>query len=128
MNNQISQMTMKFDSFSEKYIYRKYCGKRGEIPHQEQILLFSTIFCNLILDFCFKTRTRFSLRDKRLFEITEVEITRVDCICSHIIELKKINNRCKSVFLVESKIRVFLVSHFKLSPTVPEKMVNSCCH
>ena len=25
-------------------------------------------------------RTRFSLRDKRLFEITEVEITRVDCI------------------------------------------------
>ena len=27
-----------------------------------------------------KTGTRFSLRDKRLFEITEVEITRVDCI------------------------------------------------
>ena len=38
------------------------------------------IFCNLILDFCVKTRTRFSLRNKRLFEITEVEITRVDCI------------------------------------------------
>ena len=29
---------------------------------------------------CKKTPTRFSLRDKRLFEITEVEITRVDCI------------------------------------------------
>ena len=42
--------------------------------------LFSTIFCNLILDFCSKTRTRFSLRDKRLFEITEVEIMRVDCM------------------------------------------------
>ena len=27
-----------------------------------------------------RTRTRFFLRDKRLFEITEVEITRVDCI------------------------------------------------
>ena len=27
-----------------------------------------------------KTRTRFSLRDKRLFEISEVEITKVDCI------------------------------------------------
>ena len=26
-----------------------------------------------------KTRIRFSLRDKRLFEITEVEIRRVDC-------------------------------------------------
>ena len=26
-----------------------------------------------------KTGIRFSLRDKRLFEITEVEITRVDC-------------------------------------------------
>ena len=54
--------------------------KRGEIAPQEHFLLFSTIFCNLILDFCIKTRTRFPLRDKRLFEITEVEITRVDCI------------------------------------------------
>ena len=34
----------------------------------------------LILNFCVKTRTRFSLRDKRLFEIIEAEITRVDCI------------------------------------------------
>ena len=41
----------------------------------------STIFCNLILDFCVKTRTRFSLRNKRLFGIIEVEITRDDCIC-----------------------------------------------
>ena len=55
--------------------------KRGEIATQEQFLLFSTIFCNLILDFCVKTRTRFSLRDKQLFEIIEVEITGVDCIC-----------------------------------------------
>ena len=54
--------------------------ERGEIAPQEQFLLFSTIFCILILDFYVKTRTRFSLRDKRLFEITEVEITKVDCI------------------------------------------------
>ena len=54
--------------------------KRGEIAPQEQFLLFSTIFYNLILDFCVITMTRFFLRDKRLFEITEVEITRVDCI------------------------------------------------
>ena len=57
-------------------IYWKYCGK-GEI---EQFLLFSTIFCYLLLDFHVKTETNFSLRDKRLFEISEVEITRVDCM------------------------------------------------
>ena len=32
-----------------------------------------------MLDFNVKTGIRFSLRDKWLFEITEVEITRVDC-------------------------------------------------
>ena len=42
--------------------------------------LFCTIFCNLILDLCVKKRIRFSLRDKRLFEIIEVGITRVDYI------------------------------------------------
>ena len=57
----------------------KILWKRGEIAPQEQFLLLSTIFYNLILDFCVITRTRFFLRDKRLFEITEVEITRVDC-------------------------------------------------
>ena len=51
----------------------------GEIAPKEQFLLLSTIFCYLMLDFYVKTRIRFSLRDKRLFEITEVEITRVDC-------------------------------------------------
>ena len=53
----------------------KKLWKRGE-----QFLLFSTIFCYLLLDFHVKTRNRFSLRDKQLFEISEVEITRVDCI------------------------------------------------
>ena len=60
----------------------KILWTRGDIAPQEQFLLFSTIFCNLILDFCVKTRTRFSLQDKRLFKIIEVEITRVDCIIS----------------------------------------------
>ena len=46
----------------------------------EQFLLFSIIFCYLLLDFHVKTWTRFALRDKRLLEISEVEITRVDCI------------------------------------------------
>ena len=33
-----------------------------------------------MLNFYVKTGIRFSIRDKRLFEITEVEITRVDCV------------------------------------------------
>ena len=69
----------KFNSFSLQYIL-KYCAKRGEIAHQEQFLLLFIIFCYRMIDFYVKTRTRFSLRYKRLFEIIEAEITRVDCI------------------------------------------------
>ena len=61
----------------------KILWKRREIAPKEQFLLLSTIFCYLMLDFYVKTRVRSSLRDKRLFEINEineVEITRVDCI------------------------------------------------
>ena len=57
----------------------KISWKRGKIAPQEQFLSLSTIFYYLMLDFYLKTGIRFSLRDKRLFEITEVEITRVDC-------------------------------------------------
>ena len=58
----------------------KILWKKGEIAPGEQFILLSTIFCYLMLDFYVKIRIRFSLRDKRLFEITEVEISRVDCI------------------------------------------------
>ena len=58
----------------------KIMWKRGEIAPLEQFLLFSTIFCYLFLDFHVETGTRISLRYKRLFEISEVEITRIDCI------------------------------------------------
>ena len=57
----------------------KILCERGEIAPEEQFLLLSTIFCYLMLDLYVKRGIRFSLRDKRLFEITEVEITRVDC-------------------------------------------------
>ena len=71
----------------------KILWNRGEIAPEEQFLLLFTIFSYLMLDFYVKTRIGFSLRDKRLFEITEVEITRVDCSikCSRlrVIELKK---------------------------------------
>ena len=56
----------------------KILWKRGKIAPEEQFLLLSTIFYYLML-VSVKTGIRFSLRHKRLFEITEVEITRVDC-------------------------------------------------
>ena len=49
----------------------KYCGKEEKF--------FSTIFFYLLLDFHVSAGTRFSLRDKRLFEISEFEIARVNC-------------------------------------------------
>ena len=51
----------------------KILWKRGESP------LFHNIFY-LLLDFHVYAGTRFSLRDKRLFEISEFEITRVNCM------------------------------------------------
>ena len=57
----------------------KILWKREKIAPEEQFLPLSTIFYYLMLDFYVKTGIRFSLRDKRL---TEVEITRVDCICT----------------------------------------------
>ena len=60
----------------------KILWKRVKIAPQEQFLLLSTLFCYLMLDFYVKIRIRFSLRDTPLFEITEVEITRVDCLQS----------------------------------------------
>ena len=59
----------------------KILWKRGKIAPEEQFLPLSTIFYYLMLDFYVKTGIRFSLRDKRLFAITEVEIMRVDCTC-----------------------------------------------
>ena len=61
-----------------KNICWKYCGKWEKSP-EEQFHPLSTIFYYLMINFYVKTGIRFSLRDKRLFEITEVEITRVDC-------------------------------------------------
>ena len=52
-------------------------------------LLLYIIFSYLVLEFYVKIRIGFSLRDKRLFEITEIEITRVDCMSS---PLKKNRN------------------------------------
>ena len=61
----------------------------GEIAPEEQFLPLSTIFYYLMLDFYVKTGIILSLRDKRLFEITEVEITRVNCILHQAHSFKK---------------------------------------
>ena len=59
--------------FPEDRDILKIMWKRGEI---------APLFHNILLpifDFHVKTGTRFSLRDKRLFQISEVEIMRVNC-------------------------------------------------
>ena len=53
---------------------RRNCSL-GAIPP-----LFHNIFVCLLLDVHVSAGTRFSLRDKRLIEISEFEITRVNCI------------------------------------------------
>ena len=91
----------------------KILWKRGEIAPVEQFLLLSTIFCHLMLDFCVKTRIRFSLRDKRLFEITEVKITRVGCILA-VAELLQFRQEITSPFLiVNSAVCLFGTSRVK---------------
>ena len=68
--------------------------EKGKIAPEEQSLPLSTIFYYLMLDFYVKTGIRFSLRDKRLFEITEIEITRVDCIVFQFQKVHKIGGNC----------------------------------
>ena len=75
----------------------------GEIAPEEQFLPLSTVFYYLMLDFYVKTGIRFSLRDKRLFEITEVEITRVDCICYPCDkDEKRKANKARMIFLTQT--------------------------
>ena len=49
----------------------------GEIAPEEEFLLLSLPDVRFL---CLDQITRFSLRDKHLFKIIEVDITRVDCI------------------------------------------------
>ena len=48
---------------------------------------------------CLKQGSDFSLRDKRLFEITEVEIARVDCISIPISFIYLTNNQTTFKFI-----------------------------
>ena len=72
---------MQLDSFSlEIYTCIENIVEKGTNCSPGAI---SPLMHNILLSdvrFLPKRRIRFSLRDKRLFEIIEVEITRVDCI------------------------------------------------
>ena len=61
--------------------------EKRKIAPEEQFFPLITVFCYLMLDFYVKTRIRFSLRDKRFFEIIEVEMTRMDCTFSFFVTL-----------------------------------------
>ena len=77
----------------------KILWNRGEIAPEEQFLLLFTIFSYLMLDFYVKTRIGFSLRDKRLFEITEVEITRVDCTWIDVLQFYVLFNSISAILV-----------------------------
>ena len=47
------------------------------VEKRKNCSFFSTIICYLLLDFHVKTGTRFSLQDKRLFEMSEVEVNEI---------------------------------------------------
>ena len=69
----------------------KILWKRGKIAPEEQFLPLSTIFYYLMLDFYVKTGIRFSLPDKRLFKITEVEIRESTVVFHKILYFKHVN-------------------------------------
>ena len=64
---------------------RRNCSKGAISP------LFHNIF--YLLDFHVYAGTRISLRDKRLFEISEFEITRVNCICNNCFKILFLRNK-----------------------------------
>ena len=84
---------------------------------------YPQIFCYLLLDFQVKTGTRFSPRGKGLFKITEVKITRADCILDETIYL------LMDVRLVDFKLFLFCLKrskHFSFANSVdPNMMLHS---
>ena len=83
----------------------KILWKRGE----------RNFFSYLLFHFPVYAGTRFSLRDKRLIEVSEVEITRVNCICTYRHCLNDVNETAPSVNSTVSGIFIlisFIVCRF----------------
>ena len=72
-NKYICNWTLKVRDIS-KILWKR--GERSNVSSFQQYF-----FYYLLLDFHVQAGARFSLRDKRLFEISKVEIMRVSCIC-----------------------------------------------
>ena len=89
-------------------IYICYCGKGEKL-----LLLLKSNFSSypqyvyLLLSFCVRIGTRISLRDKRLFEITEIEIARVDCTYTRFNQNSNMSAKIKAV---KDQHAVFLVT------------------
>ena len=103
----------------------------GEIAPKEQFLPLSTIFYYLMLDFYVKTGIRLSLRDKRLFEITEVKIMRVNCIKLYIDSPQlrsQLHNHTSLVIMKPrqpSMLHILLISSLPLKATrIPRNAVS----
>ena len=76
-----------------------------------------------MLDFYVQTGIRFSLRDKRLFEITEVQITRVDCTWS--INQQLTSSETLRTALADKLLFCFGFSPFKyISHTSNQPIIN----
>ena len=83
---ELRKIQIEQPNFTNKYViwlfklemYTENTVEKGRNCSLGAISPLIHIFYNL-LDLNVKRRTRFSLRDKRLFEISEVEITSVDC-------------------------------------------------
>ena len=75
--------------------------------HRSNFFSFPQYFCYLLLDFHGKTGTRFSLRDKRLLEISEVEITRVDCISRLVVNFGQVSEYLGKIWYFKLKIWYF---------------------
>ena len=96
-------------------IYVKYFGKGEKLLNMSNFFSYPQIFCYLLFDFQVKTGTKISPRDKRLFEITEVEITRADCTCnactnsSSVKNLEYLWNYWNNTHLVEDSFMLLLL-------------------
>ena len=63
----------------------------------------ASLFHNIVLDFHVEKGTRFSLRDKWLCEVSEVEITRIDCTYIYLTFSKRDNKMGNIVFFYSGR-------------------------
>ena len=100
----------------------KIVRKKEKLILRSNFSSFSQYFVTWCQIYMLKAGTRFSLRDKRLFDISEVEITRVDCI-------KTLKKACNGTFLtwVNWNIYLFLVVDLLLFKMIVNRLLSLTC-